>query len=306
MDIDKTNNENLNRRRAFRIIEPVDLFYHPIDLNHEDQATIDINSVIAQAVIESHSPATTEQHIDPNFPKSKTEDNDALNVNISSSGISFTCKEKLKAYDYLIIRVLLLSSMTVITSCCKVVYSKPSNPFEKNQYPYLIGAQFVNLKTEDKELLDRHINKKRTRKFIVNSLLAILIVSILIMPDLALEYFIGFCSFLFDELIEMAHLSYEFIEYGLDLFIEHTFHTGMQETQIIVFYIQIALALVLSYPVIRGAISIIKNLYSSFCCFFSRKKSSLLYVWGEQSFWYQVGLISTGIFVISSYLLFFI
>jgi len=221
MDINKANN-NLNRRRAFRIYEQVDLFFHKIDSVDKIPESIPANT-ISDHVGES----LAERYIisEQSLPDSLNQENDSLNVNISTSGISFTCKEELVAGDYLIIRLFLLSSMQVVMTCCKVVHIKPSNPFEKNHYPYQVGAQFVNLKPEDQELLHRHIKKKKTQGLVINGLLASFIIATLLMPDMALELFLGLCSFLIDELIEIAHVIYELIEFSLDHLIEMTLHT---------------------------------------------------------------------------------
>ena len=298
MDINKANN-NSNRRRAFRIYEQVDLFFHKSDSEDEIQESIPANT-IKESLAKSY--IASEQSL----PDSLNQENDSLNVNISTSGISFTCKEELVAGDHLIIRLFLLSSMKVVIACCKVVYIKPSNPFEKNHYPYQVGAQFVNLKPEDQALLHRHIKKKKTQGLVINGLLASFIIAILIMPDMALELFLGLCSFLIDELIEIAHLMYEFIEFSLDHLIEMTFHTDMQNTQTIGFYTQIFFGVVISYPLIRIIYSTSKSIFFAIRVFYCRKKASLFYYWGEQTLLYKTGLISSGVMTITCYLLFFI
>lgn len=300
MDTNKTKNNNSNRRRAFRIIEQVDLFFHKLD----PQQQTDFNSLITQSTPLDYPPPSS--NLEQSFPSSSIKESDSLNVNISASGISFTCKEQLMADDYIMVRVLLLSSMTVITACCKVIYSKPSNPYEKNQYPYLVGAQFVNLKPQDEALLSRHVHKKKNRQLIANGLWLSLIMMALIVPDVVFDFIVGLGSFLIDEVIEITHLLYELFEYSLDHLIEHTFHTEIHQTQIIVFYIQLALALALTYPLARGIYSGFKQLISGFCSFYIRKKSSVGYWWGVQSLLYQVGLISTVIMVTIVYLLFFV
>jgi len=306
MDIKQAKKNNLNRRRAFRIFEQVDLFYHPIEIDQETEGKFEFNEMITQSLISNNTQSSEFISVDQRLPTSHSKENETLNVNVSSTGISFTCEDKLIAGDYLMIRVLLLSSMTVIMTCCKVVYCRPSNPFENNQYPYLVGTHFVNLKQEDKDLLNQHINKKRTRHFITNSLLASLVVMILIMPDLVFEFIVGVASFLFDESIEVAHILYELFEYSLDHVVEHIFHTAMQETQIIVFYIQIALGISLIYPLVKGIIKACKSMYFRCGGFCFRKKSSMLYYWGEQSLLHKMGFISTALFVITCYVLFFI
>ena len=302
MDINKTNN-NLNRRRAFRIYEQVDLFFHKLESADERQQSIDVSNISDHV---SQSLAFTNSESEQSLPDSHSQENDSLDVNISSSGISFTCKEKLVAGDHLIIRLFLLSSMTVIMTCCKVVYIKPSNPFEKNHYPYQVGAQFVNLKPEDQALLHRHINKKKHLRLLVNGLLASFFITLFMMPDLAFELFLGLCSFMIDEVVEILNLSYEMFEFSLDHLIENIFHTDMKATQTIGFYTQIIVGLALSYPLIRLIYSTTKNVIFASRLFYGRKKSSFFYYWGEQTLLYKIGLISIGIMAITCYLLFFI
>lgn len=309
MQIHKETKNNSNRRQASRIIEKTDLFYHKIKYDPASETKQDFDKIINAAIqAEASSQLDSQLHdsLNPLLPQSYSQENDTLNVNISSSGISFTCKENLVAGDYLMVRVLLLSSMTVILTCCRVVYCRPSNPFENNQYPYTIGAHFVNLKQQDKKLLDHYIKKKRTRRFIFNGLLLSLIMTLLIIPDLILELLLNGLSFLLDNFIEISHITYELFEYSLDHLVEHFFHTEMQQTHLIVFYIQIALAVALFFPLLKLVISSVKK--SVNCCghFYCRKKSSLLYFWGQKSFWYKSGVLISGIFSIVCYLLFFI
>lgn len=52
----------------------------------------------------------------------------------------------------------------------------------------------------------------------------------------------------FELLLELTHVSFEFVELSLDIFIEHIFHTDLHDTQIIVFYLMWAMA---GYPLYR-------------------------------------------------------
>jgi hypothetical protein len=309
MDIDRANTNNSNRRSAFRIYEQVNLFYHKIEYNQNGKTKPDFNNITDNVTqsLDKSPPISNEAASPEDFlPESHSQENDTLNVNISASGISFTCKEELIPGDYLVIRLLLLSSMTVITAYCKVVHFKLSNPFEINQYPYLVGARFVNLKSDDKELLNRHINKRRTRHFIADGLFVSLIMLILAIPDVILDLLVQLSSFLFDNFIGTIHLFYELIEYSLDHLVEQVFHTSLHETELIAFYIQVVLGFVGLYILLRIITSAYKK--SARCCrvFFHRKKLSVLYYWGEQSLLYKFGMISTGIITIFCYGLFFI
>jgi hypothetical protein len=189
------------------------------------------------------------------------------------------------------LRVLLLSSMIVVTTCCKVIYSKPSNPFEENQYPYTVGVRFIKLKAEDKVLLDKHISKKRTQNLIWYGLMALFALVFIQAPDVIFELLSDLFSFIIDECIEVFHLLYEMVEYGLDQLIEHTFHTDMQSTQTIVFYLQNIIIIALLFPVVRATISFAKKTWQQCLLSFYRKKASLLYCWSEQTLLYKIGII---------------
>ncbi len=309
MKTDKENKKNLNRRREFRIVEQADIFYHKIEVNSEIETKLAFNNIVDNAIVQplrASSSSASSNPIDQLLPDSHSQEKDTLNVNISSSGISFTCKEELRAGDYVMVRVLLLSGMTIITTCCKVIYSKPSNPFEDDHYPYLIGAHFVNLKSEDKELLSHYVKKKRTRQFAINTLLISLIIAIIMMPDLALELLLDFFSFLFESLIEVAYLINEIFEYNIDHVVESVFHMEVHNTEITAFYLELVLGLALLYPLSRIVFSAIKNFIYRCRVFYVRKKSSIRYYWHEQTLWYKAGLFSVGIALLACYILFFI
>lgn len=299
MDKAKAEKNDSNRRRAIRVYEQVDLIFHKIDFNQEQLKNTGFNNILS-TVVQSFDTApssstTTPTSIEPLLPASHSQKNNTLNINISSTGISFTCNEKLMAADYLMIRVLLLSSMTVITTSCKVVYVKPSNPHEKNQYPYTIGARFIKLKPEDQKILDEHIKRKRSRRLIMKGVLAFFILIFIQVPDLFFELIVDLFSFIIEEFFELLHLFYELVEYGLDLLIEHIFHTGMRSTQTIVFYVQAILTIALSIPLFRKLLSFSENLFHSCQLYLYRKKASIFYSWEEKTLEYKVGLSGVGI-----------
>lgn len=63
--------------------------------------------------------------------------------------------------------------------------------------------------------------------------LCLLLAIIVVIPDVVFELFHG----LLELLIESAHILFEIVEVALDKVVEHTFHTDLHDTQIIVFYI---------------------------------------------------------------------
>jgi len=295
MDKVKSEKNKSNRRQAFRIYEQVDLVFHKIEFEQEQLNNTNFNNIL-KSTVQNFDTETSESNIhnsvESTLPVSLSHENETLNINISSTGISFTSKEMLVPGDYLMLRVLLLSSMIAITTCCKVVYIKPSNPFENNQYPYTIGARFINLKPEDNELLDRHIRKKRSRRLTMYALFACFILGVIQAPELIVELMVDLLSFLIDECIEIFYLFYEVVEYSLDQVIEYAFHTNRQNTQTIVFYIQGILFISLLYPLVRMIISSTKKAFKNSQLFLYRKNSSVLYCWGEQTLLRKLGAIT--------------
>ena len=72
----------------------------------------------------------------------------------------------------------------------------------------------------------------------VNASYLIGIAAFISIPDVVF----GLLIELTHSLIEVAHILFEVLEAALDHIIEHIFHTGMHETQIIVFYLMISMA----------------------------------------------------------------
>lgn len=64
---------------------------------------------------------------------------------------------------------------------------------------------------------------------------------------------------LFELLLELGHLLFEMIETALDHLVEHLFHTSLQATQTIVFYIILVPSLYVGYLLLRGAVSFIRH-----------------------------------------------
>jgi len=305
MDIVKPKNKSLSRRGALRIYQPVDLFYQKISSGAENGTNFDLTkaSEFSQG---SGNEQDTQLTTDQTLPESKIHENNALNVNISASGISFTCKEELKTDDCLILRIRLSSSIPVITVNCKVVYCKPSNPFEKDRYPYLVGVCFVNIKEEDTELLHKYINKKRKQQLTLNGLLAAFFVTVIGFPDVIFDFLIGLFDLFIENSIEAMHLLFELIEYNLDHLVEFLFHTNVHDTQTIVFYIIIGLGLLGLYVLMRTIPPFCIKQWRNYRVFIHRKKLSFLYCWREKPLMYKISVISAAIIAGSCYVMFFI
>ncbi|MGR8999079.1 MAG: hypothetical protein ACU88J_08535 [Gammaproteobacteria bacterium] len=80
-----------------------------------------------------------------------------------------------------------------------------------------------------------------TYRKILYGLALIGIVIIITMPDMVIEL----AHLVFELLYELADVSFEWMETGLDTVVEHIFHTDLHQTQIIVFYLIVGIA---AYP----------------------------------------------------------
>ncbi|NOQ81228.1 MAG: hypothetical protein GQ548_01720 [Methylophaga sp.] len=305
MDIVNLKNKSLSRRRALRIYQPVDMSYQKISSEAENGTNVDLTKA-PDFLPDTENAAPIKPIADPSLAESKNHENDALNVNISASGISFTCKEELKTDDCLILRIRLLPSIKAITVSCKVIYCKPSNPFEKDRYPYLVGVCFVNIKEEDTELLHKYVNKKRKQQLTLNGLLAAFLITMIGFPDVIFDFLVGLFDLFIENFIEAVHLLFELIEYNLDHLVEFLFHTNVHDTQTIVFYIIIGLSLLGLYIFIRTIPPFFIKQWRNYRLFIHRKKSSFLYCWREKPLMYKISVISAAIIASTCYVMFFI
>jgi hypothetical protein len=88
------------------------------------------------------------------------------------------------------------------------------------------------------------------RKIYIGLALACFVIFILI-PDVIIELLIEFVHYLFELLLELTHVLFEMVESTLDKSVEHLFHTDMQETQVIVFYLMLIPGIYISYSLLR-------------------------------------------------------
>lgn len=95
----------------------------------------------------------------------------------------------------------------------------------------------------------------------------------------------------FGSLLEFGHILFEFIELMLDKLVEHIFHTDLHQTQIIVFYLMVSIAL--------GGIYYLWRVLPPFC---RQCKENLLTAWSCHKtrafcYWQQQSLINQIKFV---------
>lgn len=90
-------------------------------------------------------------------------ESDTRNVNISATGVAFSCEEVFKKGDFLEIKILLASSMSVIVTYSRVINCR-HNPHHNPQYPYFIGVDFIDIREEDREILIKYVIKKQLQQ----------------------------------------------------------------------------------------------------------------------------------------------
>jgi hypothetical protein len=109
----------------------------------------------------------------------------------------------------------------------------------------------------------------------------------------------------FGLLLEFIHVLFEFIEITLDKLVEHIFHTGLHETQIIVFYLLVSIALGALYYLWRVLLSLGRRCMARFLALYSSYKACALGYWRQLSLInkIKVVLIFDGIIYAASFLL---
>jgi hypothetical protein len=296
----KINEKKSNRRLAFRVYEQVNLFYQKIGPSEQNEPNTGNDAI-------NHFDFPWDAHevtAVSSLPHSQSQENATLNVNISSSGIAFSSLEELAAGDILLLRILFLSSMTAVTTCCKVVYCKPSNPYESNRYPHTIGAQFLNIRAEDREILNSHVSKRKHKQLAGNIAIVAFILAFLAAPGEAFGLFVELIHHFFEVVLHVLHLAFEFLEMTLDHYIEHHFHTDTHETQVIVFYTIVIIGMLPMYFFLRMVISALVGLKQRLLLYITRKKSSFLYAWGLQTQLGKIKIIGIGATAIAGYIFF--
>lgn len=300
--------KNKNRRAAFRIYDEVNLFYKKIDeqLVTDPYTTADEILDIPPSTINAGRRmwgATLLPGLKKNAPDLQFKEDGVRNVNISASGIAFNCDDALKEGDYLAIKILLISTMTIIVTCCKVVYCRDSDP-NHTHYPYFVGAHFVSMEDEDKAVLVEHVAKHKLRQNIARGLALSAVITVIAVPDVVFDLLSGLVHFLFANILHFLHLAFEFIESSLDHFVEHLFHTDTHQTQIIVFYILVVFAIAGLYWLWRALPPFCRRCKENLFSYCAHKKASLLYYWEELSLLNKIKLVVIGVAAIAAYVSF--
>ncbi len=99
----------------------------------------------------------------------------------------------------------------------------------------------------------------------------------------------------FELLLEASHTLFEVLEEGFDLLVEHVFHTGTHETQIIVFYLLFSLIMYGFYKLWRFS----RRWYSELKITWAERKTNALLYWQESSLLRKVEIVIISVITFS-------
>ena len=308
--MDKVNmRKNKNRRGSFRIYDEVNLSYKKIDEawggnsraipdNIDPSFSTDIEKV-------PRNLAALLPKLEKDLSDLPFNEHESRNVNISASGMAFNCEDALKEGDILVIKIQLASSTAVIVTYSQVVYCKNLQADDSpndSPHPCFVGAHFVDMKEEDRALLIKHVDKKRGLQHWVNGVILIAVITMITMPDVVFGLLLEFTHFLFELLLHILHLSFEFIEINLDHLVEHLFDTDLHQTQVIVFYVILSFVIYGLYLLVRAVPSFCRRCKQNLFTAYAFKKASLLFFWREQSLFNKIKIAAIGIAAIACYI----
>lgn len=123
-------------------------------------------------------------------------------------------------------------------------------------------------------------------------------------PDVIFELLFELGHFLFETVFELVHIVFEIIESILDKTIEHLFHTELQETQAIVFYLMLSAGTYLGYRIVRSLVPYCQLRVCVFVQSCRDRKKKWHDHWQSLSIWDKVKWTSIAGFVL--YLLSFL
>jgi len=123
-------------------------------------------------------------------------------------------------------------------------------------------------------------------QIVLYSLILLSVAILLTIPDVIFGFLLDTSHTLFDFFLDSMHTLLEGIEYALDYLVESIFHTDLQKTQLIVFYIMLSMGFYVAYVLLK-----ISNRYYRHC------KNRLSSLWLQEKtllslYWYNLSLIS--------------
>ena len=133
-----------------------------------------------------------------------------------------------------------------------------------------------------------------TSRKILYGLALIGIVIIITMPNVVMGLLFELVHFFFELLYEVADISFEWIETLLDKIVEHLVHTELHQTQIIVFYLIVGIALLPLYYLWRMLLRLFfrlkENFHAAHAAWTLYKTRAILY-WQDLSLIDKIKLI---------------
>lgn len=117
---------------------------------------------------------------------------------------------------------------------------------------------------------------------------------------IAISILVGFYDVIFGSLWEFIHIILEVIEQILDDLVEHTFGTGLQETQMIVFYIMLIMGGTLIYLAWKVLVNLFSVIGQNLNHEWTELRTAIKYDWQGMSMTNRVIWIS--VFLLFNYL----
>ena len=88
-------------------------------------------------------------------------------------------------------------------------------------------------------------------KHIYTAILVLSVILIFTIPDVLIELIVESAHLIIEIVVEVSDVIFEAVESMLDQFVEHTFHTELHDTQIIVFYIIFSVLMIPTFFIAR-------------------------------------------------------
>jgi hypothetical protein len=137
------------------------------------------------------------------------------------------------------------------------------------------------------------------------------IVVMVTIPDMVIELSTELFHLVFELIFEVADVAFESVETMLDHVVEHLFHTGLHDTQVIVYYTIVS---ILAYPLYRLARVILKIIirlinsipttYTNYKIQWLLLRQDIAYYWQKLPFFTKLKwvLIATSALYLASFL----
>lgn len=105
------------------------------------------------------------------------------------------------------------------------------------------------------------------------------IVALIILPDMVFGLVLGIVHIVF----ELVHMLFEYVEVILDHIVEHIFETDLHQTQVIVFYLMLSIAVVGLYYLWQLLPQVYHQTKENLFDLWLEQKTFVILFWREQS-----------------------